>query len=166
IVPERVCGADIVPLNELRYVSFALYKQALAKYNGRESLIKEYIPLLNCFWGDVVFLTAVQPEGLQKAYAEAGGTLRKRNFYQIQLGNLDRSRMAAMRQGIVNGQPVHTFARFDPRDMPYYASIPTDTVEYYRKELGAGRRPLIFHMIPQILYRGSFSVLDLCAVEL
>lgn len=158
IVPNHLVGTNLVSLNELRNISIAEYNKVVAKYKGREELMKVEIPPLKCLWNDVVFLTAVHPSILARAYERAGGTLRKHAFYQIDARKLDRVKMTVI---LYEDAPeaVRTFVPFYLQNLAQYAAmLPASTVEYYRQELKAGRRPLIFHRIPHILFKGSIDV--------
>jgi hypothetical protein len=165
IALQRLVGKELVPLNKLRYESFALYNQAIAKYQGRGELMRVVIPPLNCLWNDVVFLTAVHPSDFGRVFEQAGSSLRKGAFYQIDARTLDRNRLAML---LYEGKDEETrvFRSFSFSDFPKYARIPDGTVEYYRAELAAGRRPLIFHKIPHILYKGSINVAEAPIVEI
>ena len=46
---------------------------------------------------------------------------------------------------------------FDPAQMDIYRSVPDATIEYYKQKKAEGVRPLLFHLVPHILYKGSIE---------
>ena len=62
LVPQRVVGSRLLPLNQLRESHPALYEAYARKYQGHEHLLKQPVPGLECLWSDVLFLTAVPPD--------------------------------------------------------------------------------------------------------
>ena len=60
IKPEPFMGTSLIPLNSMDRNS-ALYKNHAEKYIGRENLMLEVIPKLNCKWNDVVQFSTLNP---------------------------------------------------------------------------------------------------------
>ncbi len=59
--PEPFEGTSLIPLN-LMDKSSPLYLGHAKKYEGREELMLEIIPKLNCKWNDVVQFSALNPQ--------------------------------------------------------------------------------------------------------
>ncbi len=164
-VPTRVIGSVIRPLNQLKELDQDLYDLQKAKYKGRDDVAEQTIPPLNCGWGDVVFLTAVSPQELQRAFAEAGTTLQSRKFYQIEAKSLDPNLMTVRLYPGGRYFP-RVFVPFNLHDLEEYSKVPTCTVEYYRLQHQTGQYIMTFHHIPHILYKGAIDVSDVTIVEL
>ena len=49
-------------------------------------------------------------------------------------------------------------APYDPEQLRTYAHVPEMTRTYYRDELAAGRKPLLFLHVPHVLYQGSIPL--------
>jgi len=45
--------------------------------------------------------------------------------------------------------------------MAKFSSIPQATKDYYKEMIGRGKRPLLYHKIPHILYKGTLDITDL-----
>ena len=41
--------------------------------------------------------------------------------------------------------------------MEVYRMVPQETIEYYKQKKAEGLRPLLFHLVPHILYKGSID---------
>jgi hypothetical protein len=59
--PIPFTGTTLIPLNMMDRES-DLYKGHARKYVGREHLMAENIPILNCKWNDVVQFSAIDPQ--------------------------------------------------------------------------------------------------------
>ncbi|HYF28924.1 MAG TPA: hypothetical protein VEA36_00985, partial [Candidatus Paceibacterota bacterium] len=136
-IPRNMSGTVLYPLNALKDVDSSLYEAHAAKYEGREHLMEERIPLLDCRWNDVLFLTAVSPVRFRAAY-ESTGYVRERPFraYAIDVATLDQSRLAALTEMELN-KPVR-YEPFDPARYRDYATIPEATLDYWRAQRACG----------------------------
>lgn len=72
LLPIDPHGEHLLPLNGLRSAHPDLYEVHAAKHQGREGVIDEPIPPLNCTWGDVIFLAPVDSTELLDALSRAG----------------------------------------------------------------------------------------------
>lgn len=59
--PKPFEGVSLIPLNRMDRDS-ELFKNHARKYEGREHLMEEIIPVLNCKWNDVVQFSALDPQ--------------------------------------------------------------------------------------------------------
>jgi hypothetical protein len=153
-------GQMLLPLSELQFVFPDIYKLERQKYAEREFIMEQRIPYLDCSWNDVLHLTAVPPRLLELALRKVGIRFR-REFFAIE------SEIIAPSRAIVylnnqsensNKMEPNNFAPFIPAQLHKYAELPTNTVSYYQRMKASGRRPLLFHGVPHILYRGAISV--------
>lgn len=157
-VPANMSGTTLYPLNALRSVDPEAYEFHVQKYMGREKLMNERIPQLECLWNDVLFMSAVPPQDFCTAYHGAGFPRRRpMHFYRIDPQALDESNfMVLTRMGI---DEPRGYAPFKHADLPSYASIPRETCAYWEGErIKKNDRPFLWMHIPHILYRGSINV--------
>lgn len=52
---------------------------------------------------------------------------------------------------------IGDFESFDHEEIKKYADLPQETKEYYKETYKKGERPLIFHKVVHILYKGSIK---------
>lgn len=55
-------GEVLYPLNALKSVMPEVYDRQVRKYKGRERVLKELIPPLDCLWNDVLHLSPINPQ--------------------------------------------------------------------------------------------------------
>ena len=166
-VPEEVRGKRLVPLSRLGEQHPDLYARATRKYEGREHVPLLPVPVLGCRWMDVLHLTPVHPAQLREAL-EPLGLEYPRRFYEVDPGQLDRTRTAIFAQALDDLSdrfaPEH-WHEFDTDLVRRHSELPQLTKEYYRAQVEAGRRPLLFPGVAHVLYRGSLDVDRLAVVE-
>jgi hypothetical protein len=160
-------GTVLYPLNELRSVNMAAYKLHARKYEGREYLTEESIPLLgDCLWNDVVFFMATHPSVFWSAYESAGFNrvgIPARTF-AFDVGTLDQSKLVVLTKMGMDSPWV--YEPFDPSRMDEYAAIPQEAYNYWAGELTIGNtRAMLYMHIPHILYRGSLDTLKASVIE-
>jgi hypothetical protein len=166
IVPPIMVGTRIVPLSSLKSLSLSLFEVAAEKYSNRPNVPLQRIPPLDCMWNDVVFLTAVPPQKIVRAYESCGARLIKRRFYRIDPSKLNQAK-ATIWNAESSSKSEEDFSPFDAETLESYGEIPQKTLEYYRRMMAEGRRRemLIFAHVPHILYRGEIDVSDAEIVE-
>ena len=157
-VPLNMTGTVLYPLNQLKGALPELYKSQAKKYKGRECLMEHRIPLLDCLWNDVLFLTAVHPSDFRTAF-ESVGFPRPRGLrsFQFDISTLDHSRMGVLTDGMGKGEPG-VYEPFNPTKLEEYATIPEKTFTYWYDEYARGTKgPFRFLHIPHILYQGTLD---------
>lgn len=158
-VPDCMSGTILYPLNVLREKYPAVYECAAGKYVGREHLMQEKIGPLNCLWNDVLHFTAVDPNDIKQAIIQAGRNFHG-SYYQIDPNLIDSKN--AIVYLYTDNQPnkpnKNDFVEYDPSEIWKYSNMNQDTKDYYKETIAKGNRPLIFHRIPHILYKGSIDV--------
>ena len=158
-VPIGMQGNIIYPLNTLKKAYPKLYQQQLRKYEGRGKVMKQLIPGLNCLWNDVVHLTAVSPNKIKKIFNNYGEAFEWR-FYKIPLKDLELNKTIVY---LYNDKPRETlssgnFKKLIESDFQKYSEIPIETVRYYKDMFDQRKKPLVFHRIPHIFYRGVLDI--------
>ena len=165
-VPRDMQGAVLYPLNKQREFDETLYEAHAKKYEGREHVMQQRIPLLsNCLWNDVLFFTAVHPAEFRVAF-ESGGHPRPRPFraFCFDIADLDHTCMAVVTKMQTN-EPKE-YERFDQKHFDEYATIPQATIDYWREARAAGKERMFLYLhIPHILYLGSLDTAVASIVE-
>jgi hypothetical protein len=89
--PVRMTGTRLLPLNELAQ---DLREDHLKKYRGREEVIREPVPPLECSRVEVVHLAPIDPRIIVRVWREHGFDLPKRPIEVIRIPSsfLDESR--------------------------------------------------------------------------
>lgn len=164
-VPANMAGTTLYPLNALRAVSPEAYEFHVQKYMGREKLMRERIPMLECLWNDVLFMSAVSPQDFCRAYYAAGfPKVRAMNFYRIDPRTLPEQNFVVINRMAMN-EP-RGYVPYRHIDLPAYASVPPETYAYWQSERAKKNdRPMLWMHIPHILYRGPIDVSGLEIVQ-
>jgi hypothetical protein len=50
------------------------------------------------------------------------------------------------------------FVKYNPEDIARYSKVPQETIDYYKEMYKQGEKPLLFHKIPHILFKGELDV--------
>ena len=145
IVPKDMRGTILYPLNRLREIFPDLYELKRAKYIGREEVAATYVPVLDCYWGDVVQMVAVPTEVIQRRQKLRGKELYR--FFEIESDDLERSNLCAWLDDFVLFDPTLPVDRVSPEGKAFFE-------EKLRKDGWA--RPFV--MIPHIFYKGEIDI--------
>lgn len=163
LIPSEVRGEHLVPLNGLRSTHPDLYDVHAAKHRGREWVIDEPIPPLNCTWGDVVFLAPVDSTELFNALARAGRPTSLPPAATLDASRLDPRNCAIrlMRHGRRGHYP-------DPTDEHDYLPFTTAALRAVSRvtvaaitrleNLAPHDRGLPWVDVPHILHRGPIPL--------
>lgn len=165
-ISSGMIGTVLYPLNQLKTVFPKIYYEEVKKYIGREKLLDTEITPLDCRWGDVIFLTAVDPKVIFRNLRNAGFDYPLTKFYKIPLSAFSQENLCAMLyEKIDDEKPTKIFERFDPLKIDQYKIILDATLEYYKEKKVEGKHPLVYHLIPHVLYKGTLDVSKLEIVE-
>lgn len=166
-IPKHMEGHILYPLNALKEIFPDVYAQEMAKYEGREQVMQQRIPVLNCLWNDVLHMTAIPPTEMKKARAETGNPDFTKTYYQIDPTMLEPEKSIVFLYAGVHGGTMHpeNFAPYHPDDVAKYAVIPSSVKAYYTEMLAQGKHPLLYHKIPHILYKGTLDITKLPIVS-
>lgn len=162
-------GDRLYPLNEIKDIFPEIYDEAIKKYKDREFVMEQKIPFLNCLWNDVIHLSAVNPAEIKELLSEIGGEMKARRFYQIDPYLLEKEKTIIY----LHAHKIYeekldqkNFTQYNPEKVFEYSIIPEETKKYYKREIAAGNRPLLWHRIPHFFYRGSLDITKLKILEL
>lgn len=170
VVPNMK-GTILYPLNQLKNTYPEAYDEHVKKYEGREQLLKTTIPTLQCLWNDVLHFTAVSPQELFNNLTKGGMTSKEMvwsKWFKIPIDLLEKEKttVCLYRRDISYMPDARNFSEFDSKKMSEYRRVPLETIEYYKEQFMQGKRPLMFHLVPHILYRGTIETKDLEIVEI
>jgi len=158
-------GNILYPLNELKDKYPVIYEQHLIKYAGREQLLKHQIPILGCLWNDVLHFSAVHLGEIKKSLIEAGNKKEfKLRYYQVDPKLLKPESTIVYlyaHADVKDKLNENNFVSYAPDDVAEYSSLPQSTKDYYKEIIDKGGRPLLYHRIPHILYKGTLDLTDL-----
>jgi hypothetical protein len=167
-MPKIIVGKKLVPLKMLDDFP-EIQREYLLKYKGRRHILSQKVPPLNCLSSQVLNFTAVHPKKTDIALKEAGFTkgLLRRKWFKIdpRILDPDQTTVFLYKEGIPP-EDEKNFTEFRIDDLRKYNAIGNKTRSYYREKFSQGVRPLLFHLIPHILYRGRLNISDLEVIEI
>lgn len=165
LVPENMKGKILYPLNILKTKYPNIYRNEIKKYEYRKNILKTKIPLLNCRWGDVLYLVAVHPSKIKKALMVVGFKLPKLRWYKIDANNLIKKNTVIY---LYKNETFkkENFVKYSPEKLSKYNKISIKTKRYYSEEFRKGNKPLLFAFVPHILYKGALNVRDAEIIEI
>lgn len=160
-VPKDMRGDVLFPLNTLKETQPDLYEKEASKYVGREFIMQQKIPFLDCLWNDVLHFSAVHPSVVKQALIESGRTKDfEYEFFEVDphLLTPENTIVYLYRHTyMANKLKEDNFAKYNPDDIDKYSELPQDTKEYYKEMFSQGKNPLLFHRVPHILFKGSLD---------
>ncbi len=155
-------GSILYPLNVLKEKYPEIYEAQVSKYIGREHITEQRIPTLGCLWNDVLHFSAVNPQEIKEALIEAGRDPDfSREYYKIDPKLLEPKNTTVYlytHKDVSNTMTEENFTSFNPEDVARFSSMPQATKDYYKEMIGKGGRPLLHHLIPHILFKGTLDV--------
>ena len=160
-VPRELTGRKLLPLTQLKEKNKSAYEAAVKKYQGREQQMHQKIPVLNCLWKEVLHLTAVQPHKIDELLKECGLSkgLINRDWFKIDPRLLRHEKTTVWlypkRYNVLKSED---FVSFNIADIEKYNELNADTKSYYTAQIQEGKRPLLFHRVPHILYCGTLPL--------
>lgn len=161
MISPKMIGPLLIPLNSLKNSYPEIYKEHASKYNGREELMNEVIPLLQCKWNDVLHLSPVEPKTISSALKSAGSYAREVNFYKIPIIKLDSNKTVIYKNNLKNLKLAkEDFIYFDHQCFENLLELPNETIAYYKSCIENQKRPLLFHGVPHVLTTQSLDISD------
>ena len=167
--PSKKRGETLMPLNILKNVYPDIYEHEVAKYQGRENIMRTYIPLLDCYWNDVLMFCIVDPSKIMKAWAETGHEMaRPGRWYRIDAEKLEPEKTAIfLYQNDFNQEYGYKESEFVPFSSERYKSLTyfhEKTLAHYAEYPKKVERLLLYYWLPHVFYKGTipFSDLELC----
>lgn len=168
-VPKNMNGNILYPLNTLKEKLPEIYKLASKKYVDREKVMEVKIPPLNCLWSDVLHFSAIHPSLIRQALIDSGDTTSyKMEFLEIDphLLKPEDTVIYLYKHENVLDVSVDNFTTFNPDDLAQYSILPEETKAYYNKCFAEGKKPLLFHKVAHIFYKGALDVTNMRKIEL
>lgn len=166
--PKDLQGSVLYPLNVLREKYPEVYKKQASKYAGREHITQQQIPTLDCLWNDALHFSAVHPREIKEALIQAG---RDPNFtmeyYQVDPTLLDPKNTTVYLYAHVDLEDKmsnENFAAYNPEELNHFSLMPQSTKDYYKEMVDKGERPLLYHRIPHILYKGNLDLANISVI--
>ena len=149
----NMVGSILHPLNELKDALPETYANEAAKYKGREFLMEEIIPILNCKWNDVIHLSPIEPFIVYQELIEAGFSPSKDDlFYKVPLDYLSENLTVIYKYENEDGKFLpDQFVKLVKNSFRNLSELPAGTKEWYKYCSENKKRPLLFHLIPHIL---------------
>ncbi len=164
-VPKNLEGNILYPLNILKERFPHIYEEQVLKYVGREQVLSQQIPILNCLWNDVLHFSPVNPTEVKQALMEAGRTNEfTMNCYQVDPNLIDpQSAIVYLYVYADNGDKMNekNFVPYNSEKIEKFSSLPQSTKDYYKKMIDKHERPLLYHRVPHILYKGTLDITNL-----
>ena len=156
-------GKVLYPLNQLKAIYPEQYEDEVKKYEGRERLLTAEVPPLHCLWNDVIHMTAVAPDELRANLALADLSYPQREWFKIPVSKIiGENSIAFIYRRDKNLEPnFKDYEPFTVDRMELYRTVPVETIEYYREMKALDKRPLLFHLVPHILYKGTIDTSDI-----
>ena len=160
MIPLDMMGTSLIPLNRLRDVNIEIYENQKTKYTGREFLMDEIVPKLNCKWNDVLHFTAVEPRIVKESlFASGAKKLPNASFYKIPLTLFNLERTVLYKYTRNDGKFMEDeYEHLNKDNFPVSDSMSGDTLEYYRSCYEQGKKPLLFHRVPHILTMDDIDI--------
>lgn len=170
--PNPFEGTSLVPLNMMDSES-ELYKGHARKYLGREHLMDEVIPLLNCKWNDVVQFSALDPQKIvdKLKTIQDDFHLSKTEYFKIHV-----SQMIHLYEAVIFERDLFrakgSFAILQSEVVRLSHSykealdIPSETIRYWNNAKKDNGKFLWFPYIPHILVKGIINTKDFEVCEL
>ncbi|HUO55842.1 MAG TPA: hypothetical protein VMU27_00170 [Candidatus Paceibacterota bacterium] len=158
-VPTNMAGTILYPLNILKELHPEIYSEHVKKYEGREQLLTTEVPPLHCLWNDVLHFTAVVPSTLKANLVKADIELPSMTWFKVPVTLIQGENSIAFtyRRDVDVVPNFKEYEPFDPARMEIYRTVPDETLEYYKRKKTENVRPLLFHLVPHILYKGTLE---------
>ncbi|WP_372651870.1 hypothetical protein [Halobacteriovorax sp.] len=174
LVPEPFLGKKLIPLNEMNPEG-ELYLSHSKKYKGRESLVSEMIPILNCKWNDVVQFSALNPQYIINELRKIQPRFK---IHRMKCFKVSVEEVESVYEGVVFNRSksrekgdfsisLNEVQLLHSKNYKEIHSVPKETLEYWNKikETGEGKY-LWFPYVPHIFLKGAvdtsnFEIIDL-----
>jgi len=152
-----------------------LFKNHARKYIGRESLMNEVIPTLNCKWNDVVQFSALDPQiivdELNKIQTDL--KLMRPTYFKVHIDDIVGKYEAVIFQRL-GGKDKGDFGIADhevsvlTKSYQELRAVPEQTIQYWLRAKENNDKLLWFPFVPHILIKGVIetSFFEICELKL
>jgi len=159
-------GTSLIPLNRMDKES-DLYKSHARKYIGRETLMNEMIPKLNCKWNDVVQFSGLDPQLIVDKLRTIDDKFKlfRTEYFKVHIDQIigkyesvifDRSKDQKKGDFAIKEREVIIL------DGSYReeTKVPTETIDFWNKAKDEGGKLLWFPFVPHIFVQGEIDTKD------
>jgi hypothetical protein len=156
---RRAAGDELLPLNLLHDRHPEIYRQHRRRYDGREWVLDQRVPPLNCTWGDVVFFSPVDSTLIFEALHESGRTTGIPDSWTMDAGLLDPAstciRLMRMSRTGPEAKPADAddFLPYTTGTLRAVSRVTHAALERLR-QLGPDEPLLPWVDVPHVLHRG------------
>ncbi|MNS71059.1 hypothetical protein D3C72_1044140 [compost metagenome] len=156
--PDMV-GGLLYPLYEIEKQLPEAYEKAKSKYVGREHVMDQRIPVLNCRWNDVIHLSPISPRILFSELTKAGVITDEHQWYKIPISKLipDKTVILKNEKKEITQDEI---LPFDPNTFQEMKGVNDACLQWYREHAAKGERPLIFAKLPHVLAMHAIDISD------
>jgi len=165
--PEPLVGTSLIPLNSMDKNS-DLYKGHADKYIGREELMQEMIPKLNCKWNDVVQFSSLNPQIIGNKLKEINPDMKliRAEYFKIPIDKIVSKYEVAIYERKTN--KVKGDFSIHPDDVELLTldnyieltNVPLATINYWNDVKTNGGKLLWFPYVPHIFVKGIIDTSD------
>ena len=168
-IPQELRGTKLYPLTKLKETHQDLYTSLVTNYFGREEVMKQIIPIFECLWNDVIFLSPVAPSLVTEARRRYGLSANHGHSFVIDSHTLDKDKLLLYRHRplwLVGQEPEkEEYVRFSDlteKDTEELSQVP-ECARWSMKKFG--EKNLFFGYIPHILYLGEIDIVNASILE-
>lgn len=168
MVPKKMMGDRLIPLNQLREKNEELYEEYKEKYFNhpdRPKLLERTVPKLDCLWNDVLHFLPLHPYHIYQGLQSLGIPVKSDAlFFQIPVERLQENTNAIYHypKGSYGGPAapiqLENIEVIDVRKYEILDKLPEDALAYYKEENEQGRGFGMFAYIPHLLSHGEVDV--------
>lgn len=160
--PNIMKGSILYPLNQLRDIYPDIYSLSISKYQGREYLLDQDIPILNCKWKEVIHLSPLHPNLIFKELNKNNIPTRSENFfYKIPIEKLVEDTTVCFKYEFEDGRVTQDQIKaFNKVTFNNLNDLPQETKSWYHLCSKNKEQPLLYHMAPHILTSSRIDILD------
>jgi hypothetical protein len=144
-----------------------IYKKAIEKYKGREHIMKDAIPILNCLWNDVLHFSPVHPLRIKEAFEELGEEfMGGREYFEIPVDTFAPEKTIIYLNGGIPKTDSRNWLSYDSALVPRYKELPELSRRYYKEKFAKNEQPLLYAKISHVLYRGSIDTKNITRIRI
>ena len=172
--PRPFEGTSLIPLNMMNKEG-DLYKNHARKYEGREYLMEEIIPSLNCKWNDVVQFSALDPQKIVDKLKTIQTDLEmfRSEYFKIHVSQIvqiydaviyERNKKRVKKDFTIEDNEIIKFSHLYKETL----QVPEETIDFWNRVRNNGGKYLWFPFVPHILIKGVIDTknFEVCELKL
>ena len=168
-VPDPFEGSILYSLNRLRVLYPEVYAKARKKYEGREHITEQRIPIFDCWWNDVVFLSPIHPTIINQKREYYGIPRYEKSFFEIPSERLNKKKMMMFRhrpKWLISKEPKPSefvpYQEISREERKNLSNFP-EAAEWAMGKFG--KESFLFAYMPHILYLGNIETKGLHRIQ-